>query len=191
MKGVVAFIAGRTDSSLQEPSTESDPEGPVQMRFGQNYWWSIREDAGLNFAPKTRDSQSCSGLAISCESIYLGHHPFLREFLEGSGIPLIQCDIDLRYGHTFGTPKTTPRGQPELPIRGFCSLANWASGFEAEPGMASRVLSQWVQVPSKEVLQPLFTPQKPSSGGTWTLLVWVWVKISHQKYEPQSWVPSM
>ena len=30
------------------------------------------------------------------------------------------------------------------------------------------------QVPSKEVLRPLFTPQKPSSCGTWTL----WVELS-------------
>ena len=29
--------------------------------------------------------------------------------------------------------------------------------------------TQSVHVPSKEVLRPLFTPQKPSSGGTWTL----------------------
>ena len=41
-------------------------------------------------------------------------------------------------------------------------------------------LAQRVQVPSKEVLRPLFPPQKPSSGGTWTL--WVAQEVANSTF---------
>ena len=56
----------------------------------------------------------------------------------------------------------------------------------ATPNMGEPKPAQRVQVPSKEVLRPLLTPQKPSSSSTWTLWAGKW-KQGRLKLRSKSW----